>query len=79
MRNGNQVQTILKTNMDIVLILPMRNGNFSVCVILVSCTDVLILPMRNGNDLGEDINMEIFAKGSYPTYEEWKPSALLVS
>jgi len=35
--------------------------------------------MRNGNDLGEDINMEIFAKGSYPTYEEWKPSALLVS
>ena len=63
-----------------VLILPMRNGNEdSARRSAAGWVGVLILPMRNGNDLGEDINMEIFAKGSYPTYEEWKPSALLVS
>ena len=34
---------------------------------------VLILPMRNGNNDGENHD-KISTLGSYPTYEEWKPS-----
>jgi len=35
---------------------------------------VLILPMRNGNKLFT-IVPELIINGSYPTYEEWKPSS----
>jgi len=34
---------------------------------------VLILPMRNGNTLLSKLG-GIHPSGSYPTYEEWKPT-----
>jgi len=37
---------------------------------------VLTVPMRNGNEIVEDLGNGHFV-GSYRTYEEWKPLAVL--
>jgi len=40
--------------------------------------NVLILPMRNGNKYEYEVE-ESAATGSYPTYEEWKLSKIILS
>ena len=62
-----------KISVCLVLILPMRNGNKILRLAWETFLWVLILPMRNGNLNKFSIfkNKEL---GSYPTYEEWKPS-----
>jgi len=62
----------------LVLTVPMRNGNEFQVLIRVIALSVLTVPMRNGNDSTSAAMSLRNALGSYRTYEEWKPSPVLL-